>query len=88
MIYQFRICAEGSELDGETFEVQDTDAFNAGVRASYHVQDTFSMAPRARRLAARAVFVANYPSRRAMDEAEEGPSIAKAKRGEPVRGAA
>ena len=73
MIYQFVIRAEGSELDGETFEVQDSSAFNAGVRASYHVQDTFSMAPRARRLAARAEFVASYASRKALEQSEAMP---------------
>ena len=69
VIYLFKFHAPWSELHGETFTVQDSDAFTAGVRASYRVSDTF--AGSAKRAAARAEFVATFPSRKAYETFEE-----------------
>lgn len=71
MVFLFVIRASGSELDGETFTIQDTDAVRAGVRAAHKVDDTFSLASPARRASARAEYVATFPSRRAYEAAEE-----------------
>ena len=75
MIFVFKFHSPWSELHGETFSIESASAFDAGVRASYKVQDTFAPVPAAQRIKARAEFVASYPSRRAFEAAEESGEV-------------
>ncbi len=68
MIRVYAIQAPGSELHGETFEVQDHLRESADARAAARVVDAFSWT---RRRDVRAVFVAEYSSREALRRAEE-----------------
>ena len=69
VIYQYRFHAPGSDLQDEPFDIQDQTRARADARADFHVRDTFSLA---RRTDVRAVFVAEYTSRRAAERAESG----------------
>lgn len=71
MVFLFVIRAAGSELDGETFHIQDADAVRAGIRAARKVDDIFSLASREMRDSARAHCVQTFPSMRAYLDAEE-----------------
>lgn len=71
MVFLFIVRAAGSDLDGETFTIQDTDAFRAGVRASERVRDVFSLASPAMQARAHAEYVADFTSMRAYHAAEE-----------------
>jgi hypothetical protein len=76
MLHVFVIQAEGSDLDGEPFEVQDTDTHRARERAANRVRDTFSLASPAMRARARAEYIRSFPSRRAYETAlESGVSL-------------
>lgn len=71
MIFVYAISAPGSELDGETFEIQDQTRDRANDRAAGRVRETFAWA---RRTDARAVHVATWPSREALRKAEAAES--------------
>ncbi len=77
MLHIFIIRASGSDLDEETFEIQDSDVIRAGARASARVADTFALASPAMRQRARAEYVATFASRRALEKTEESGVVLK-----------
>ena len=69
MIYVFAIHSPGSDMHGEPIEIQALDKATASERASQRVRETFALASAERKSCTTFWFVAEYPSRRAMEEA-------------------
>jgi hypothetical protein len=72
MVYVFRVVSPGNDLDGESWDFQDTTYASASQRAYAKLADTFALASEERRERTHLAFVGEFASKKA---AESGVSL-------------